>query len=102
MNKLIRKLFIISTFFLILSSIFVISILWIYSNKLPDYKFLKNYKPSVSSKLYSGDGQLIIDFSSEKRIFIPYDSIPKKVINSFLSSEDKNFLTIQGSMLRGL
>ena len=101
MNKLIRKLFIISTFFLILSSIFVISILWIYSNKLPDYKFLKNYKPSVSSKLYSGDGQLIIDFSSEKRIFIPYDSIPKKVINSFLSSEDKNFLTIQGSMLRG-
>ena len=102
MNKLIRKLFIISTFFLILSSIFVISILWIYSNKLPDYKFLKNYKPSVSSKLYSGDGQLIIDFSSEKRIFIPYDSIPKKVINSFLSSEDKNFFDHPGVDAKGV
>ena len=102
MNKLIRKLFIISTFFLILSSIFVISILWIYSNKLPDYKFLKNYKPSVSSKLYSGDGQLIIDFSSEKRIFIPYDSIPQKVINSFLSSEDKNFFDHPGVDAKGV
>ena len=102
MNKLIRRLFIISTFFLILSSIFVISILWIYSNKLPDYKFLKNYKPSVSSKLYSGDGQLIIDFSSEKRIFIPYDSIPKKVINSFLSSEDKNFFDHPGVDAKGV
>ena len=84
MNKLIKKLLVISTFFLILSSISIISILWIYSNKLPDYKFLKNYKPPVSSKLYSGNGQLIIDFSSEKRIFIPYESIPQKVINSFL------------------
>ena len=27
----------------------------------------------------------------EKRLFIPYDSIPKKIIDSFLSAEDKNF-----------
>ena len=51
----------------------------------PEYKYLKNYKAPVSSKIYSGDGELIQDFSSEKRIFIPYNSIPKIVINSFLS-----------------
>ena len=102
MNKLIKKLLVISTFFLILSSISIISILWIYSNKLPDYKFLKNYKPPVSSKLYSGNGQLIIDFSSEKRIFIPYESIPQKVINSFLSSEDKNFFNHPGVDAKGV
>ena len=55
----------------VVSIISIISVLWIYSNKLPDYKFLKNYKPPVSSKLYSGSGQLVSDFSSEKRIFIP-------------------------------
>ena len=60
--------------------------MWYYSNKLPDYKFLKNYKPPVSSKLYSDDGELVIDFSTEKRIFVPYNSIPKKIINSFLSA----------------
>ena len=72
MSKLINKIIIIFTLFSILSLIVIISILWSYSNKLPDYKFLKNYKPSVSSKVYSGEGVLISDFSTEKRIFVPY------------------------------
>ena len=80
----------------------IIVILWTYSNKLPDYKFLKNYKPSVSSKLYSGAGELVSDFSSEKRIFVPYNSIPKKVIHAFLSAEDKNFFSHPGVDARGI
>ena len=63
------------------SFVAIIALLWIYSSKLPDYKFLKMYKPAVSSKLYSGGGDLVSDFSSEKRIFVPYNAIPKKVIN---------------------
>ena len=77
-------------------------ILWSFSNKLPDYMFLKNYKPPVSSKVYSGEGQLVSDFSSEKRIFIPYDAIPTKIINSFLSAEDKNFFTHPGVDAKGV
>ena len=50
------------------------------------YKFLKKYKPPVSSKLYSGSGDLVSDFSSEKRIFVPYNAIPETVIYSFLSA----------------
>lgn len=80
----------------------IIVILWTYSNKLPDYKFLKNYKPSVSSKLYSGGGELVSDFSSEKRIFVPYKSIPKKIIYAFLSAEDKNFFSHPGVDARGI
>ena len=80
----------------------IIVILWTYSNKLPDYKFLKNYKPPVSSKLYSGGGELVSDFSSEKRIFVPYNTIPKKVIHAFLSAEDKNFFSHPGVDARGI
>ena len=80
----------------------VIVILWVFSTKLPDYKFLKNYKPPVSSKLYSGSGDLVSDFSSEKRIFIPYEAIPEKVIYSFLSAEDKNFFTHPGVDAKGI
>ena len=80
----------------------IIVILWTYSNKLPDYKFLKNYKPSVSSKLYSGGGELVSDFSSKKRIFVPYNAIPKKVIHAFLSAEDKNFFSHPGVDARGI
>ena len=80
----------------------IVTTLWIYSNKLPDYQFLKNYKPPVSSKLYSGTGQLVSDFSSEKRIFIPYNAIPEIVIQSFLSAEDKNFFSHPGVDAKGI
>jgi len=80
----------------------IISILWTYSNKLPDYKYLKSYKPPVSSKMYSGKGVLISDFSSEKRIFVPFGAIPPKIVNSFLSAEDKNFFKHPGVDAKGV
>ena len=102
MSKLIKKLLLVLAFFSILGIVTIFSILWYYSNKLPNYNFLKNYKPPVSSKVYSGNGVLISDFSSEKRIFVPYNSIPKKIINSFLSSEDKNFFKHPGVDAKGV
>jgi penicillin-binding protein 1A len=77
-------------------------VLWTFSNSIPDYKFLKNYKPPVSSKMYSGSGELVADFSKEKRIFVPYNAIPENVINSFLSAEDKNFFSHPGVDAKGV
>ena len=102
MNSLIKKILILSSIFFVIFLSFIISILWTYSNKLPDYKYLKSYKPPVSSKLYSGEGILVSDFSSEKRIFVPYNSIPDIVINSFLSAEDKNFFKHPGVDAKGV
>ncbi len=102
MSKYFKKTLIIFASSILLFLIVVISILWGFSNDLPDYKFLKNYKAPVSSKVYSGDGDLIQDFSSEKRIFIPYNSIPPKVINAFLSAEDKNFFDHPGVDAKGV
>ena len=87
---------------ILLLGVLIFSILWSFSNKIPDYKFLKNYKPPVSSKVYSGDGTLVADFSREKRIFVPYESIPLNVVNSFLSAEDKNFFTHPGVDAKGV
>ncbi len=87
---------------ILISVIAILVILWTFSNKLPDYKFLKSYKPPVSSKVYTGEGELVSDFSTEKRIFVPYNSIPKKVINSFLSAEDKNFFSHPGVDAKGV
>jgi penicillin-binding protein 1A len=88
--------------FFLAGIISILAILWTFSNNIPDYKFLKKYKPPVSSKVYSGDGDLVADFSKEKRIFIPYSSIPKNVINSFLSAEDKNFFSHPGVDAKGV
>ena len=102
MNILIRKILIILSAAFLFIFLLVVSTLWAFSNNLPDYKYLKNYKAPVSSKIYSGNGELIQDFSSERRIFIPYNSIPKIVINSFLSAEDKNFFDHPGIDAKGV
>ncbi len=102
MSKLIKKIIIAGIFLSLIVVISSISVLWVYSSSLPDYKFLNMYKPPVSSKLYSGGGELVSEFSSEKRIFVPYESIPKIVINSFLSAEDKNFFTHPGVDAKGI
>ena len=102
MQSFIKRLLIFGILSSLLILLSIISILWTYSNKLPDYKYLKSYKPPVSSKLYSGNGVLVSDFSSEKRIFVPYSAISQTVINAFLSAEDKNFFDHPGVDAKGV
>ena len=102
MSNFLKNILIILTCLVLLTGILVLGILWTYSNNIPDYKFLKNYKPPVSSKVYSGNGELVADFSKEKRIFVPYNSIPKNVIYAFLSAEDKNFFSHPGVDAKGV
>ena len=90
-----KTLHLITTIF-ILGVIFLFSTFWYFSSGLPDYKILANYKPPVSSRVHSGEGQLIAEYALQKRLFIPYNSIPKNVIHSFLSAEDKNFFSHPG------
>ena len=81
---------------------FAFSTLWYFSAGLPDYKKLSNYEPPISSRVYSKDSKLIAEYALEKRLFIPYESIPKKIINAFLSAEDKNFFSHPGIDAKGI
>tara|TARA_Y200000002_G_scaffold100139_1_gene81191 strand:- start:4012 stop:6363 length:2352 start_codon:yes stop_codon:yes gene_type:complete len=80
----------------------IFSAFFYFSSGLPDYKKLSNYQPPISSRVYSKDGKLIAEYALEKRLFVPYDSIPNKVINSFLSAEDKNFFNHPGVDAKGI
>ncbi len=88
--------------FSIIILIFSLSTLWYFSIGLPDYKKLSNYQPPISSRVYSQDGKLIAEYALQKRLFVPYESIPEKVINSFLSAEDKNFFNHPGIDAKGI
>ena len=102
MTNFLKNTFFIILGLFVLSLLTILIVLWTFSNSIPDYRFLKNYKPPVSSKMYSGNGQLVADFSKEKRIFVPYQAIPNNVINSFLSAEDKNFFSHPGVDAKGV
>ena len=102
MFKLINfslKAFIIITIFCLT---LIFSAFLYFSSGLPDYKKLSNYQPPISSRVYSKDGKLIAEYAIEKRLFVPYDTIPSKVINSFLSAEDKNFFNHPGVDAKGI
>ena len=88
--------------FIVICLFFSFSSLWYFSIGLPDYKKLSNYQPPISSRVYSEDGKLIAEYAIQKRLFVPYDSIPNVVINSFLSAEDKNFFEHPGVDAKGI
>jgi penicillin-binding protein 1A len=67
-----------------------------YSAGLPDYRQLADYQPPTVTRVHAGDGRLLAEFAHEKRVFVPVDAIPKRVIQAFLAAEDKNFYSHPG------
>ncbi|MFK7937933.1 MAG: penicillin-binding protein 1A [Roseovarius sp.] len=74
----------------------------IYGKDLPSHESLANYTPPTISRIYSGEGRIIDEFSKERRLFTPAEEIPQLVKNAFISAEDKNFYTHAGYDMRGI
>ncbi|MBU0725993.1 MAG: penicillin-binding protein 1A [Alphaproteobacteria bacterium] len=73
-----------------------------YSQDLPDYEALAHYEPPTVTRVHAGDGRLLAEYATERRVFVPIDAMPKRVINAFLSAEDKNFYTHPGIDIQGI
>ncbi len=77
-----------------LVGIFVV--LFYFGRGLPDYAQLAQYEPPVVSRFYASDGRLFAEYATQKRVYVPIEAIPKRVIQTFLSAEDKNFYEHSG------
>jgi len=71
-------------------------VLHYFGRGLPDYAQLERYEPPVVSRLYASDGRLFAEYATQKRVFIPIEAIPRRVIQTFLAAEDKNFYEHSG------
>ncbi|MBL7994316.1 PBP1A family penicillin-binding protein [bacterium] len=72
--------------------IFIIGFFAIYfSRDLPSIAQLEVYKPKLSTKVYSADGKVIKEFFKERRTRVPFNKIPKNVVNALLATEDHRF-----------
>ena len=89
-------------FFAVIVFVVLISSLWEYSAQLPDYHQLEKYQPPVTTRLFAGDGQLMMEYAAEKRLFVPVEKIPERVKNAFIAAEDKNFYTHSGIDYMGI
>lgn len=63
---------------------------------IPDYHQLENYEPPVTTRLFAGDGQVMMEYAAEKRLFVPIEKIPDRVKNAFIAAEDKHFYKHSG------
>jgi penicillin-binding protein 1A len=67
-----------------------------YSKDLPGFEQLASYDPPTVTRVHAGDGRILAEYAIEKRVFVPIQVIPKRVINAFLAAEDKNFYHHKG------
>ncbi len=104
MVKLIRFLFVCAVILAIAGCGLVGITIWYFGRDLPDYQQLAHYQPPIMTRVQAGDGRLLAEYATERRIFVPIQAIPKRVIDAFVSAEDKNFYTHHGidpvSMMR--
>lgn len=73
-----------------------------YNKDLPDYSQLEKYDPPIVTRLYAGDGRLLEEYATEKRVYVPLSAMPKRLVHAFLSAEDKNFYQHTGIDVYGL
>ncbi len=76
--------------------------IWHFSRDLPDYSQLQDYEPPVMTRVHASDGALLGEYSSERRLYLPIQAMPKLVTNAFLAAEDKNFYEHGGIDFTGM
>ncbi len=96
MTKLVRFLFVATVLAAISGGVVIGLTIWYFGRDLPDYQQLAHYEPAIMTRVHAGDGRLLAEYATERRVFVPIAAIPKRVINAFLSAEDKNFYSHHG------
>ncbi len=94
--KYLKIILLLGFFSSIISLGAVFYILWKFSPELPSYEKILNYKPDLSSRVYTSDGILLKSYYTKERIYVPINRIPREIINAFISAEDKKFFLHPG------
>jgi penicillin-binding protein 1A len=68
-------------------AVFMVSL----SNSLPQIIKVEDYKPLLVSEVYARDGEKIGEYYRQNRILVPYDKMPKHLVNAFVAAEDDTF-----------
>ena len=91
LKKLILAFFLLSLLGVLAVGAGAVYVLHYFGRDLPDHEQLAGYEPPTVTRVHAGDGRLLAEFAKETRVFVPIDAMPRRVVNAFLSAEDKNF-----------
>ncbi|WP_375761426.1 penicillin-binding protein 1A [Corallococcus exercitus] len=69
----------------------VVGAYYIFSDGLPAIPKVDEYWPPIVTEVYTDDAVLAGEFYNERRKVVPYERIPKRLVQAFIASEDSSF-----------
>jgi len=71
---------------------------WMYGRdpKLPQIEKLADYKPKQVTVILDANDHRIGEIYTQRRTFVPYEKIPKTVVDAFVAAEDNNYWNHSG------
>ncbi|MBS1121754.1 MAG: Peptidoglycan glycosyltransferase [Deltaproteobacteria bacterium] len=68
---------------------------------VPDFARYAQTAPSVT-RMYAADGTLMGEFARERRSVVPFERMPKRLVDAFLAVEDHEFFEHRGIYFKGI
>ncbi|MBF0462071.1 MAG: PBP1A family penicillin-binding protein [Magnetococcales bacterium] len=92
--------------FLLFASVGGAGVLWgaylHFSKGLPALNGLADYRPSLVTRVYARDYQLLGEFFFQRRQFVRMSDVPRPLVNAFLAIEDAKYFQHPGIDLLGI
>ncbi len=72
------------------------------SRDIPDEAELAKFTPALPSTVRDVDGNIVTSFARERRVYLPYRDISPKLVQAYISAEDKSFFEHGGLDYEGM
>ena len=85
------------------AAILAFIVFWfVLTRDMPSADKLLGYQPPLPTMVRGIDGEIVYSYARERRVQLGFDDLPEKLVNAFLSAEDKTFWTHGGVDVTGL
>ncbi len=101
-KKILKIIFYSFAVFFISGGILASIIIFVFSKNLPKVSILDEYKPSLVTRLYDINNEIIGEYFEEKRILVPLRKIPLYLIQAVIATEDSHYYEHSGINLKGI
>ena len=81
--------------------LFVVGLV-VLSRDLPAIRTLADYQPRQATVVYGRGGEVVARFAKERRTVVPFDKIPKVMVDAVISAEDAEFFEHTGIDFMGI
>ncbi len=75
---------------------------YVYGSNVPEPDELLDYAPPMVTRVHAGDGRMMQEFALERRVFVPIEEVPERLVEAFLAAEDKSFYSHPGVDIFGI